>query len=75
MRCRTWASWASRTSGAASGPARRTARGAVGHAIAAREAGAITAEEADGWISEQTRRAQDDRLLVALPMFLAAGTR
>ncbi|MDQ2876377.1 MAG: hypothetical protein M3Y33_16885 [Actinomycetota bacterium] len=47
----------------------------VGHATAARAAGAITGDEADNWISEQTRRARDDRLLVALPMFLAAGTR
>ena len=46
----------------------------VGHATAAREAGAITAAEADSWISEQARRAEGDRLLVALPMFLAAGT-
>jgi hypothetical protein len=47
----------------------------VGHATAARQAGAITGDEADSWISEQTRRARDDRLLVAIPMFLAAGTR
>jgi ubiquinone/menaquinone biosynthesis C-methylase UbiE len=47
----------------------------VGHATAAHQAGAITGDEADNWISEQTRRAHDDRLLVAIPMFLAAGTR
>jgi ubiquinone/menaquinone biosynthesis C-methylase UbiE len=47
----------------------------VGHATAAHQTGAITGEEADNWISEQTRRAQDDRLLVAIPMFLAAATR
>lgn len=47
----------------------------VGHASAAHQAGAITVEEADNWISEQTRRAQDDRLLIAIPMFLAAATR
>jgi hypothetical protein len=47
----------------------------VGHATAAHQAGAITGDEADNWISEQTRRAQDDRLLVAIPMFLAAATR
>jgi ubiquinone/menaquinone biosynthesis C-methylase UbiE len=47
----------------------------VGHATAARQTGAITGDEADNWISEQTRRAQDDRLLVAIPMFLAAATR
>jgi ubiquinone/menaquinone biosynthesis C-methylase UbiE len=47
----------------------------VGHATAAHRAGAITGDEADDWISEQTRRARDDRLLVAIPMFLAAATR
>ena len=47
----------------------------VGHATAARQTGAITGEEAEDWTSEQTRRAQDDRLLVAIPMFLAAATR
>jgi ubiquinone/menaquinone biosynthesis C-methylase UbiE len=47
----------------------------AGHATAARETGSITAEEADRWISEQAQRARDDRLLVALPMFLASGTR
>ena len=44
-------------------------------AAAAHQTGAITGDEADGWISEQTRRAQGDRLLVAIPMFLAAATR
>ena len=47
----------------------------AGHATAARQAGAITADEAESWISEQTRRAHDGRLLVAIPMFLAAATR
>ena len=47
----------------------------VAHATAARQAGAITGDEADKWIGEQTRRAREDRLLVAIPMFLAAGTR
>jgi ubiquinone/menaquinone biosynthesis C-methylase UbiE len=47
----------------------------VGHATAAHQAGVITGDEADNWISEQTRRAQDDRLMVAIPMFLAAATR
>jgi ubiquinone/menaquinone biosynthesis C-methylase UbiE len=46
----------------------------VGHATAAFQAGAITGDEADSWISEQTRRAHDHRLLVAIPMFLAAAT-
>jgi len=47
----------------------------VGHATVARQAGGITSDEAEGWISEQTRRAHDDRLLVAIPMFLATATR
>jgi hypothetical protein len=47
----------------------------VGHATAARETGAISDDEADKWIDEQTRRAQDDRMLVAIPMFLATATR
>jgi ubiquinone/menaquinone biosynthesis C-methylase UbiE len=47
----------------------------TGYATAAHQAGAITREEADGWIGEQAQRAHDDRLLVAIPMFLAAGTR
>ncbi|MEU6559046.1 hypothetical protein [Nocardia nova] len=36
--------------------------------------GAITPDEAAGWIAEQTRRCERDRLLSAVPMFLAAGT-
>jgi ubiquinone/menaquinone biosynthesis C-methylase UbiE len=47
----------------------------TGHTTAAREAGAISDEQADNWVSEQTGRAQDGRLLVAIPMFLAAATR
>ena len=47
----------------------------VGHATVARQAGGITSDEAESWISEQTRRAHDDRLLVAIPMFLATGSR
>jgi ubiquinone/menaquinone biosynthesis C-methylase UbiE len=47
----------------------------VGHATAAHQTGAVSGDEADNWISEQTRRAQDDRLLVAIPMFLSAATR
>ena len=47
----------------------------VAHASAARQAGAITGEEADNWISEQTRRARHGQLLVAIPMFLATATR
>jgi ubiquinone/menaquinone biosynthesis C-methylase UbiE len=47
----------------------------VGHATAAHRTGAIRDDEAESWISEQTRRAQNERLLVAVPMFLAAATR
>ncbi|MGH3387449.1 MAG: methyltransferase domain-containing protein [Actinomadura sp.] len=47
----------------------------VGHATAAHRTGAISGDEAENWISEQTRRAQDERLLIAIPMFLAAATR
>jgi ubiquinone/menaquinone biosynthesis C-methylase UbiE len=47
----------------------------AGHATAAHQAGAVTGDEADTWVGEQTRRAQDDRVLVAIPMFLAAANR
>jgi len=47
----------------------------TGHAVAARKEGAITAEQAEAWIAEQTRRAAADRLLIAIPMFVAAATR
>lgn len=47
----------------------------TGHADVARQRGAISAEEAAAWVGEQTRRAASDRLLVAVPMFLAAATR
>jgi ubiquinone/menaquinone biosynthesis C-methylase UbiE len=47
----------------------------VGHASAAHRTGAVSGDEAENWVSEQTRRAQDERLLVAIPMFLAAATR
>ena len=47
----------------------------TGLATATRQTGAITGDEADNWISEQTRRAQEDRLLAAIPMFLATGSR
>lgn len=45
------------------------------HANAARDTGAITAAEADAWLAEQDRRAGSGRLMLAVPMFLAAGTR
>lgn len=45
------------------------------HVDAAREAGAITAAEADAWLADQSQRAEAGRLLLAIPMFLAAATR
>jgi ubiquinone/menaquinone biosynthesis C-methylase UbiE len=47
----------------------------TGHATAAREAGAISDDQAENWVSEQARRGRDGRLLVAIPMFLASATR
>lgn len=47
----------------------------LGYATAAHKTGAISDEEAQRWISEQTERAEHDRMLFALPMFLAAATR
>jgi ubiquinone/menaquinone biosynthesis C-methylase UbiE len=47
----------------------------AGHATAAQRTGAISGDEADTWIGEQTRRAQGGRLLFAVPMFLATASR
>ncbi|MBF9131553.1 methyltransferase domain-containing protein [Plantactinospora sp. S1510] len=47
----------------------------VGHASAAHRTGAVSGEEAENWVNEQTRRAQNERLLIAVPMFLASATR
>ncbi|MGW4946496.1 methyltransferase domain-containing protein [Actinoplanes sp. NPDC004185] len=47
----------------------------AGHAAAACHTGAISDEEAEGWVGEQTRRAAAGRLLLAVPMFLATATR
>jgi ubiquinone/menaquinone biosynthesis C-methylase UbiE len=47
----------------------------AGHADAARQTGAVSVEQAKAWISEQTRRAVNGRLMIAVPMFLAAATR
>jgi hypothetical protein len=44
-----------------------------GLAEGARSAGAITREQPDGWIAEQRARAEADRLVQALPMFMAAA--
>lgn len=45
----------------------------LGLASAATAAGAIAAEQADGWTAEQRHRAQTGRLFVAIPMFLASA--
>jgi hypothetical protein len=37
-------------------------------------AGAIDRGHADGWITEQRARPEEDRLFVAVPIFVAAGT-
>lgn len=47
----------------------------AGHAEVARQTGAVTVEEAEAWVSEQTRRAARGRMMFAIPMFLAAATR
>jgi hypothetical protein len=47
----------------------------TGLAHAARAAGAITRDQADTWIVEQTRRVQADRVFLALPLLVAAATR
>ncbi|GLI02188.1 methyltransferase domain-containing protein [Phytohabitans aurantiacus] len=47
----------------------------AGHADAARRAGAISAEQAEAWVTEQSQRAGGGRLMLAIPMFLAAATR
>ncbi|MEV1011496.1 methyltransferase domain-containing protein [Streptomyces sp. NPDC049881] len=43
-------------------------------AAAAQASGAVTREQADGWLAEQRVRADTDRLFLAVPMFLASGT-
>lgn len=47
----------------------------VGHATAAHQTGGISGDETERWVNEQTRRAHHDRLLFAIPLFLAAATR
>jgi ubiquinone/menaquinone biosynthesis C-methylase UbiE len=47
----------------------------TGHATAAQKLDAITGDQARHWIDEQNQRAQHGRLLLAIPMFLAAATR
>jgi len=47
----------------------------TGHADAARRTAAISDEQAEAWVSEQAGRAAAGRLLLAVPLFLAAATR
>jgi ubiquinone/menaquinone biosynthesis C-methylase UbiE len=47
----------------------------TGHADAARGVGAISGEQAEAWVSEQTGRAAAGRLMIAIPFFLAAAAR
>jgi SAM-dependent methyltransferase len=44
-------------------------------ATGAARAGAVSEAQADAWLDEQRLRADRDRLLVAMPQFLAAGRR
>ncbi|MFI6937957.1 methyltransferase domain-containing protein [Streptomyces sp. NPDC050418] len=44
-------------------------------ASAARDAGAITSTEYEAWLADQRQRAGTDRLFVAVPLFVAVGTR
>ncbi|WP_235995697.1 methyltransferase domain-containing protein [Nonomuraea montanisoli] len=48
---------------------------ATNQARAALAAGAITQDEHDAWLADQHDRARRGRLLLAVPMFLAAATR
>ncbi|GAB3143510.1 hypothetical protein GCM10027290_19930 [Micromonospora sonneratiae] len=47
----------------------------VGMADAVRSAGAVTEARVGGWAEEQQRRAHDDRLFLAVPVFVASATR
>ncbi|MET9954012.1 methyltransferase domain-containing protein [Streptomyces sp. NPDC006339] len=47
----------------------------TGIAEAARATGAFGSAEVRDWLAEQRRRAETDRLFLALPLFLAAATR
>ncbi|WP_091628059.1 methyltransferase domain-containing protein [Amycolatopsis saalfeldensis] len=47
----------------------------TGLAEASSTAGAVTREQADAWIAEQTERARAGRLFLALPLFVAAAQR
>ena len=47
----------------------------LGVAAAAHASGAITSDEAEAWTGEQTRRAHDGRLFLAIPLFVACARR
>ncbi|MGW0083075.1 methyltransferase domain-containing protein [Streptomyces sp. NPDC003393] len=40
----------------------------------ARASGAVSGDQADRWLAEQRRRAEADRLLIAIPFFVAAAS-
>ena len=44
-----------------------------GFAAAACAAGAVEQDQADTWLAEQARRAEMDRLFLAVPLFIAVG--
>ncbi|MEV0143781.1 MULTISPECIES: methyltransferase domain-containing protein [unclassified Nonomuraea] len=46
----------------------------TGIAHAARTAGAISPEQHDAWVAEQSQRARQGRLFLALPLFMASAT-
>jgi hypothetical protein len=46
----------------------------AGLAETAHTLGAITRDQADRWIAEQTRRGRTDRLMLAMPVYVAAAT-
>ncbi|MFI2376175.1 methyltransferase domain-containing protein [Streptomyces sp. NPDC018964] len=46
----------------------------IGVAERAHSTGAVTRAQTDTWIAEQRTRAEADRLFLALPVFMAAGT-
>ncbi|WP_433762574.1 hypothetical protein [Nocardia sp. CA-135398] len=46
----------------------------TGLAEAAHTAGAITRAHANEWIAEQTHRGHNDRLMLAMPLYVADAT-
>ncbi|WP_236648113.1 methyltransferase domain-containing protein [Micromonospora sicca] len=47
----------------------------AGFADAGRTTGAVTGDQADAWVTDQRRRAANDRLFLALPLFVASARR